>query len=146
MSCLDAGSYKLVYNLSEYRKSTSYFSQKSRRIAMKTSIRIGQHPFYGDKTFPHGISRSGYFNKRESDELALYGKTFESLSNGTLTPVNDEETQFVEAITHANESDLYSVNLWRKYLAALEKSRVHHGFSKSNGTTRDTGGNDYSFA
>ena len=113
---------------------------------MKTSIRIGQQLFYGDNTFSHGISRSGYFNKRESEELALYGKTFESLCNGSLSPVNDEELEFVEAMNTSIESDLYSVILWKKYLTAIEKSRIHHGFSMSNGKTRDPAGNEHSFA
>ncbi len=100
---------------------------------MKTSIRIGKNLFYGDSSFPYGISRSGYFNKRESDELMIYGKTFEGLCNGSLSPVNDEEVQFVEGINSNSESELYPVNLWRKYLVAIDKSRVHHGFSMSNG-------------
>lgn len=103
---------------------------------MKILIRKGQSTFYGDSLFPHGISRSGYFNKRESEELALYGKTFEALQNGTLLPENEEEDQFVAAMKTSNESELYSVKLWKKYLDVLEKSRVHHGFSISSGKTK----------
>ena len=113
---------------------------------MNTSIRIGKNMFYGDNSFPHGISRSGHFNKRESEELAIFGKTFEGLCNSSLSPVNDEEVQFLDAMNSNGESDLYSVNLWRKYLAAVDKSRVHHGFSMSNGKTRDPSGNELSFA
>ncbi|GLX81131.1 DUF413 domain-containing protein [Thalassotalea eurytherma] len=113
---------------------------------MKTQIRKGQTMFFGDSTFPHGISRSGHFNKRESDELALYGKTFEALHNGKLLPENEEEVQFVASMQKLDESHLYSVNLWKKYLAAVEKSRVHHGFSMSNGKTRDASGNELAFS
>ncbi|WDD97460.1 DUF413 domain-containing protein [Thalassomonas actiniarum] len=102
---------------------------------MKTSIRKGSSPFYGDQSFSHGISRSGYFNKRESDELMLYGKTFAGLSQGTLTPENDEEIRFVGDMQTSDESSLYPVRLWKKYLDAVEKSRVRHGFSKSQGRT-----------
>lgn len=112
---------------------------------MKTSIRKGQTTFFGDTSFTHGISRSGYFNKRESDELALYGKTFEGLCSGDLTPENDEEVQFITAINSSEESDLDSVKLWQKYLIVLERSRIHHGFSMSNGKTTDINGNDFSF-
>ncbi|WP_286266537.1 DUF413 domain-containing protein [Thalassotalea atypica] len=112
---------------------------------MKTSIRIGQNLFYGDNSFPHGISRSGHFNKRESDELALYGKTFEDLCNGNLLPANEEEVQFVEAMATSNESELYSANLWKKYLTVVEKSRVHHGFSVSNAKTKELNENELSF-
>ena len=79
-------------------------------------------------------------------ELALYGKAFEALQSGKLLPENEEEVQFVAAMLTSDESHLYSVQLWKKYLAALEKSRVHHGFSMSNGKTRDASGNDLSFA
>lgn len=113
---------------------------------METLIRKSQSIFFGDNSFPHGISRSGYFNKRESEELALYGKTFEALQNGKLLPENEEEVQFVEAMNSSNESNLYSVKLWKKYLAAVDKSRVHHGFSMSNGKTRDHNSNELSLA
>ena len=113
---------------------------------MKTSIRKGQSIFFGDHSFPHGISRSGYFNKRESEELALYGKTFEALQNGSLLPGNEEEVQFVGAMLPTDESHLYAARLWKKYLAAVEKSHSFHGFSKSNGKTRETSGNDLSYA
>ena len=113
---------------------------------MQTIIRPGQSTFFGDNSFPYGISRSGYFNKRESDELSQYGKTFEALQQGKLLPENEEEIQFVAAMLTSDESHLYSARLWKKYLAALEKSHIHHGFSMSNGKTRDPSGNDLSFA
>ena len=113
---------------------------------MKTSIRKGQSTFFGDSSFPHGISRSGYFNKRESEELALYGKTFEGLQTGKLLPDNEEEIQFVGAMLTTDESHLYAARLWKKYLAALEKSHSFHGFSMSNGKSREPNSNELSFA
>lgn len=113
---------------------------------MKTSIRKGHSTFFGDGSFAHGISRSGYFNKRESEELALYGKTFEGLQTGILLPDNEEEVQFVAAMLTSDESHLYPARLWKKYLASMEKSHTFHGFSMSNGKTRDSGGNNISFA
>lgn len=113
---------------------------------MQTTIRPGQSTFFGDSSFPHGISRSGYFNKRESDELAQYGKTFEALQQGKLLPENEEEIHFVAAMHTSDESHLYAARLWKKYLDAVDKSRVHHGFSMSNGKNRESSGNDLSFA
>jgi uncharacterized protein YifE (UPF0438 family) len=113
---------------------------------MNTLIRKGQSTFFGDNSFSHGISRSGYFNKRESEELALYGKTFEALQNGKLLPENEEEVQFVAAMHTSDESHLYAARLWKKYLEAVEKSRIHHGFSMCNGKTREASGNDLSFS
>lgn len=113
---------------------------------MNTSIRKGKTMFYGDNTFPQGISRSGYFNKRESDELIQYGATLEALCNGDLTPKNEEEKQFVNDMESSSESDLYSVRLWKKYISAVEKSRIRHGFSNCNGRVREHSVNEYSFA
>lgn len=113
---------------------------------MKTSIRMGKSNFYGDSIFTYGLSRSGYFNMRESDELAKYGNTFQGLWDGSLSPINEEEKQFINAMKSANESELYSVYLWKKYLAALDKSRVHHGFSMSTAKTAEPSNDEQFFA
>ena len=106
---------------------------------MKTTIRASSSPFYGDDTFVHGISRSGYFNKRESEELLHYGKTLAGLEKGELIPENEEETCFVNDIQSGASSEPYPVNLWRKYINAVEKSKVHHGFAKNNGKSKMEG-------
>ncbi len=112
---------------------------------MKTSIRVGKSLFYGDDSFPYGLSRSGHFNKRESDELARYGSTFEGLCDGSLSPINNDEIQFINAMKADIESDLYFVNLWKRYLVAVEKSRIHHGFSISKGKTTEPINDDQFF-
>ncbi len=99
---------------------------------MQTAIRPGKLLFYGDQVFSHGLSRSGYFNKRESSELEMYGETFLSLSNGSLAPENDEEKQFIEAVQSTEETSLYPAKLWKKYLHAVAQSKIHHGFAKSS--------------
>lgn len=99
---------------------------------METSIRVGKIPFYATDVFPHGISRSSYFNKRESEELILFGHTFSGLQNGFLTPTNEEEVLFVSEINSSTESTLYAVRLWKKYLHVLEVRGIFHGFSMSN--------------
>ncbi len=98
---------------------------------MDTAIRKGQRKFFGDAVFSHGIARSGFFNKRESVELEDYGHSFTGLLSGELSPINDEEASFIEAIKSASESELYAVRLWRKYLQSVEKTKVHHGFMQS---------------
>ncbi len=112
---------------------------------METLIRKGKATFFGDRSFAHGISRSGHFNKRESEELAIYGATLEGLHQGTLFPENEEESQFIMEVQQADEGQLYLSKLWKKYLRAVEKSRVHHGFSRSNGRTRDINSNEHLF-
>jgi uncharacterized protein len=98
---------------------------------MNTTIRKGQYRFYGDKDFTQGLSRCGDFNFRESEELELYGHTFLNLTNGSLLPTNDEETQFVHDIHSEQESQLYPVKLWKKYLRVVDKSNTYHGFTRN---------------
>lgn len=100
---------------------------------MFTTIRKGKSPFYGEQSFSYGLSRSGYFNRRESQELLEYGKTFQDLCTGALLPENEEELRFVHDMQTSDESSLYPVRLWKKYLDAVQKSRVHHSFSRSSG-------------
>ncbi|WP_448546928.1 DUF413 domain-containing protein [Thalassotalea fusca] len=113
---------------------------------MDTKIRKGKSLFYGDKVFTRGLSRSSYFNKRESDELMLYGHTMSALYEGTLMPDNPEEVQFVTDMHSEEVSALYPVRLWKKYLAAVEKSKIHHGFANCNGRSNDFVSDNMGFA
>jgi len=105
---------------------------------MNTTIRKGKLLFFGDETFNHGISRSGYFNKRESQELEEYGYSLQGLMSGLLQPENEEEAQFISDMQSVHLSLLYPVALWKKYLAAVQKSKTHHGFAKSNPRNNDS--------
>ncbi|GAA5141846.1 DUF413 domain-containing protein [Thalassotalea piscium] len=98
---------------------------------MDTTIRIGSRMFLGDITFSHGISRSGYFNKRESLDLEMYGLTLEGLYSGVLSPTNEEEQLFVDQVMVDEPSNVYAVKLWKKYLEAIQKSKRRHGFMAS---------------
>ena len=98
---------------------------------MDTTIRMGNRLFLGDITFSHGISRSGYFNKRESIDLEMYGLTLEGLYSGLLTATNEEEQQFVDQVMLDEVSNFYPVKLWKKYLDAVQKSKRRHGFLAS---------------
>lgn len=98
---------------------------------METSIRVGVTPFYAESEFPFGLARSSYFNKRESLELTTYGATLQGLQLGLLSPVNEEEQQFIMDLNSPDESELYAVKLWQKYLKATQKSKVFHGFNFS---------------
>lgn len=99
---------------------------------METAIRVGKTPFYATDVFPYGLSRSSYFNKRESDELIKYGQTLLDLQTGVLTPENEDELTFLSELRSDEESQSYSVKLWKKYLQAVEKRGTFHGFSMSN--------------
>lgn len=97
-----------------------------------TNIRKGKVRFYGDAIFTHGLSRSSYFNRRESLELEEYGHTLFGLVNGSIIPENEDEQRFVSEMKLDHDISYYPVKLWKKYLAAVDKSKVHHGFSKSS--------------
>ncbi|WP_448211911.1 DUF413 domain-containing protein [Colwellia sp. MEBiC06753] len=98
---------------------------------MDTSIRVGKTRFYANDVFPYGLSRSSYFNKRESDELIAYGSTLHGLASGIITPENEEEQQFIEGLMQP-DCTLYTVKLWRKFLMAVEHRKTFHGFSPSS--------------
>jgi len=102
---------------------------------METSIRAGAYPFYATDVFPRGLARSSYFNKRESDHLICFGQTLMALQSGQLTPINEEESQFIADINSEEESEMYAVKLWKKYLHATQKSKTFHGFSPCSRNT-----------
>lgn len=104
---------------------------------METAIRQGKVPFHAIDIFPYGLSRSSYFNKRESEELTKYGHTFFQLQNGLIAPENEEEQMFVDELNSEEESTLYSVKLWKKFLHAVNKRRTFHGFSMSSRFIQD---------
>ncbi|MDN3652361.1 DUF413 domain-containing protein [Thalassotalea ponticola] len=99
---------------------------------METDIRKGINSFYGDPIFKTGLSRSGHFTIKEAQLLKDYGWTLQSLSNGTLFADNNEERTFIEQINSDEPPTLYLASLWKKYLAAIQRSKVGYGFSVCN--------------
>jgi len=99
---------------------------------MEKEIRKGQKIFYGDPIFARGLSRSGFFSLNESKQLEAYGDTLQQLANGTLAPNNSAEQIFINEVNSDVESTLYASCLWKKYQAAIIKSKTFHSFSKSS--------------
>lgn len=99
---------------------------------MEKEIRKGQKPFYGDPIFSRGLSRSGHFSLKESQELQNFGDTLLQLTNGNLTPNNQTEQTFLNEVSDEHNCTLYASKLWRKYLLAIAKSKTLHSFSKSS--------------
>ncbi len=87
---------------------------------METAIRKGFSPFYATDLFPAGLAHSNYFTESESEVLIQYGHTFSSLQSGKLTPVNEEEVEFLEELNSGLENTIYTVALWKKYLSIAE--------------------------
>jgi len=109
---------------------TTYFFDYLRGV-MEKEIREGQKLFYGDPIFSRGLSRSGYFSLRESQELQVFGDTLQQLASGALVPINDVEQSFVDETSREVSPTLYASKLWKKYLAAITKSKTFHSFTKS---------------
>ena len=72
--------------------------------------------FYDDKHFPRGFNRSGVFTINEATILENYGRTMSGLQNGTLTPIDDSESQFLAEIRGEREALSEQGKCWRKYL------------------------------
>jgi len=102
---------------------------------METSIRAGAYPFLRNRCISKRASEKHYFNKRESDHLICFGQTLMALQSGQLTPINEEESQFIADINSEEESEMYAVKLWKKYLHATQKSKTFHGFSPCSRNT-----------
>jgi uncharacterized protein YifE (UPF0438 family) len=88
---------------------------------MAAEIRLGGRKFYDDEHFPGGIDRAGFFTIPEANFLINYGYTLNGLYCGELTPTNEVEQRFVDGVMSDEESAVYEVRLWRKYLKALYK-------------------------
>ncbi len=94
---------------------------------MNTMIRVGVRPFYAEHTFPYGLSRSGYFSKREAEELSIYGHSLQGLLDNSLVPLNEEESTFTREIASGN-CQLHLSKLWKKYMLAISHSKMQYGF------------------
>ena len=73
--------------------------------------------FYDDKNFPRGFDRSGVFTISEASILESYGRAMSGLQTGTLSPIDDNEMQFLTEIQGKIETTSEYGQCWRKYLA-----------------------------
>ncbi|MUK61882.1 DUF413 domain-containing protein [Aliivibrio fischeri] len=81
--------------------------------------------FYDDKNFKRGFSRSG-FTIREALILETYGRTMQSLLDGTLAPESEAEIRFVEQIQHLPAETSEFAQCWLKYQNKINfKPRFH---------------------
>ncbi len=76
---------------------------------------VKSHPFYDDKNFPYGISKSGIFSIEESDNLTKLGNRLFSLEQGVATSANQVEEHFVQMCLNEREAETKVELLWQKY-------------------------------
>lgn len=81
--------------------------------------------YFDNKHFPRGFSRSGEFTIKEAQILEAYGRTMQGLMEQTISPEDEEEKLFLQAL--ANEDDKSSVyaNCWRKYMKKTQPRRSY---------------------
>ncbi len=72
--------------------------------------------FYDDKNFPRGFDRSGVFTISEASILENYGRTMSGLQAGTLSPIDENEKQFLMEVRGEIQTTSTFGQCWRKYL------------------------------
>ncbi len=82
--------------------------------------------FFDRKNFPHGFSRSGVFTLAESDLLENYGRAMQALSDGSQSPQDESDLQFVKEVSGDLPPQSAEAKVWLKYMEkAFGKRRVY---------------------
>lgn len=71
--------------------------------------------FYDDARFKRGFSRSG-FTIKEAAILESYGRTMKALSEGSMVPISDRESIFLQEVASEQKSTSEFTLCWLKYL------------------------------
>jgi len=80
--------------------------------------------FYGDASFPYGLSRSGEFTIQQVSLLEQHGIAYEALHNGQRTPINDEERAFVCVCRGEKKAESMHEITWQRYCDKTQKTIV----------------------
>ena len=78
--------------------------------------------FFDDTHFPRGFARSGYFTIKEAQLLESCGRTMKALFEGSMSPQDQEQQNFVEEINGRRAVESVNALCWLKY---LEKITYH---------------------
>lgn len=98
--------------------------------------------FYGDAYFPYGLSRSGEFNRRQSELLECHGKAYEGLYQGLREPVNSEEQRFLAVCRGEVEAVSEHEKVWMLFLRKVESRVSVSAFGERYAHAPDTDGYD----
>lgn len=82
--------------------------------------------FFDNKHFARGFSRSGEFTISEAQILENYGKAMQGLFDGSLSPEDDDEQEFIVALQEGGEgiTNKYA-QCWKKYLSKTQRKRTY---------------------
>lgn len=101
--------------------------------------------FFDNKHFARGFSRSGEFTINEAQVLENFGRTMKGLHEGSLTPENADEHEFISAFQDGGEYvKSHYANCWKKYLNKTQRKRTYTLCStvKSTGSSYDDDDSD----
>ncbi|AOT07132.1 DUF413 domain-containing protein [Pseudoalteromonas luteoviolacea] len=93
-------------------------------------------PFYDDRHFPRGFSRSGHFTLLESELLQQHGHLLRSLQKQELKPINPLQQQFLNTFSQQTPPTNRIEKVWSKYLELTTKKHKVHTLSVQNYTHR----------
>jgi uncharacterized protein YifE (UPF0438 family) len=81
-----------------------------------TNILKGSRPFFDDKHFPQGFSRSGDFTVPEAKLLTEFGLRLKELAEQKVSAENDDEQRFLQVISGSEEAESSIEKVWLKYV------------------------------
>ncbi|KID54894.1 hypothetical protein JF50_23920 [Pseudoalteromonas luteoviolacea] len=89
-------------------------------------------PFYDDKHFPRGFSRSGHFTLLESELLQQHGHLLRRLHKQETKPSNPLQQQFFDTFTQHTPPKNRIEKIWAKYLDLTTRKHKVHTLSVQN--------------
>lgn len=100
-------------------------------------------PFYDDRHYPRGISRSGDYSMSEVKILEQYGVVLLALSDGSQEAITDEERRFVSVVQGQQEAETKIEKAWLKYLSKTRQPKKFHTlFGSSKVASSDNDADD----
>jgi uncharacterized protein YifE (UPF0438 family) len=89
-----------------------------------TRDQLVRKPFNDYKNYPYGFTRSGDFSIKEAGLLEKHGSLFLALTNGDISPANDDDKKFLEIINDVGDTDNDAFKIWVKYLKKINRQKV----------------------
>lgn len=110
----------------------------NRKVAFKASSK-----FYGNSSFPYGISRSGEFSRQQAQLLESHGVAYEALYQGKRAPVNREEERFLAVCRGESEPLSEHEKVWMLFLSKAENRSRESLFRDINPNRSELGEDDF---
>lgn len=98
-------------------------------------------PFYDDRNYPKGISRSGDYSLKEAQLLEKHGAALLELANGKRQPINQEEKDFIAVCNAEKPAESFIEKAWLKYQNKVLSPKQFHtlfGRTKVQGESDDS--------